>query len=139
MCDFFTSASGVRNFPGRLLELQNHKALYYRAPNGIFEWQAYSRGAWFEPALPAAFVSNDGAAILDAAYDNLGIALVPEWAVAKELKSGILREIVLSDAVLSVSRKPDLGIYLIYTPPKYSLVKVKAAVEFLVSELSLFT
>ena len=122
--------------PKLVEDLKLHKALFYRGPNGILKWHAHSGEYWSELNLDAAFVSNDGTAILEAAYDGLGIALVPEWGISQELSSGILQEIQLIDCVLSVSRAPDLGIYLIYNPPKYSLSKVKAVVEFLVADLS---
>ena len=73
---------------------------------------------------------------MDEALNGAGLALVPCWGVGTHLAQDRLVKIVLQDAILSVSRNPNLGIYLIYHRPKYRLKKIQVAVDFLVSELA---
>ena len=122
--------------PRTAAELQQHPTLLYRGPNGILGWQARFADGWSDLPTTATFISNQGEAILEEALDNKGIGLVPEWGIRRELASGELIELRLEDAGISVSRNEDSGIFLLYHKPKYSLSKIRAAVDFLVSELA---
>ena len=53
-----------------------------------------------------------------------------------ELANGTLVEIPLSNAKVSVAKALNGGIYLLYLRPRYRISKIKAAVDFLVSELT---
>ena len=122
--------------PRRLSDLYSHRTLLYRRPNSVLHWQAKTAEGWREIETDPAFVCNMGEALVDEAIDGGGLALLPEWGVAQHLEDGRLVSLSLTDAALSVSRDPDLGIYLLYHRPKYQLKKVKVAVDFLLSELT---
>lgn len=126
----------VHGLPKTVANLQDHKALLYRRPQGLLNWHARIAGEWRELNLPPAFISNQGDALLDAAIAGHGIALVPKWSVLGNLTDGTLVEIELADAQVAVSRNADSGIYLLYHKPKYGLKKIRASVDFLLSELS---
>ena len=122
--------------PRTLADLQRHKTLLYRSPAGILNWQAKTSDEWQDVPTPAGFISNMGNILVDEALRGTGLALIPYWGAADHLKQGRLTQITLEDAELSISRNPDLGIYLLYHRPKYRLKKVQIAVDFILSELS---
>ncbi|MEI7932884.1 MAG: substrate binding domain-containing protein [Alphaproteobacteria bacterium] len=122
--------------PNTLEDLLHHKALLYRRPQGILYWQAKSNDRWQELRLSPAFISNQGDALLDQAIAGHGLALIPMWALSSHLANGSLAHVVLSDADISASRNENSGVYLLYHRPKYSVRKIRAAVDFLSSELT---
>lgn len=117
-------------------DLLNHQSLLYRGPNGILHWQAKTKGTWRELRTNPAYISNNGFALMQAAIAGQGIALLPEWGVSLELESGALRTFNIKETRVSVGRVTDSGIYLVYLKPRYGILKIKAAVDFLVGELS---
>ncbi|MEH6404202.1 MAG: LysR substrate-binding domain-containing protein [Sneathiella sp.] len=126
----------MHGMPSTLIELLSHRALLYRGPNGILHWQAQVDHIWQELQMSPAFISNDGSALLEAVVAGQGVALLPEWGISKEIENKRLVEITLSDANISVTRASESGIFLLYNRPKYSVNRIKVAVEFLVSHLS---
>lgn len=122
--------------PKLLADLQSHKALLYRRPQGVLYWQARSGETWQEIRLSPAYISNQGDALLDQAIAGHGLALIPRWGLSDLLADGSLVHVVLEDADVSASRNENPGVYLLYHRPKYSLKKIRSAVDFLTSELS---
>ena len=122
--------------PRTVTDLQNHQAMLYRRPQGILYWQAKTADGWHELRLPPAFISNQGAALLDEAIAGRGLALIPRWGILTNLAEGSLIHIVLDDAEITASRNENAGVYLLYHKPKYGLKKIRAAVDFLYDELS---
>jgi DNA-binding transcriptional LysR family regulator len=122
--------------PSKLIDLERHRTLLYRSPKGVLHWHAKTSGGWQDVQTLPAFISNMGQALVDEALNGVGLALVPEWGVESHLAQGRLVQVSLQDAALSVSRNPNLGIYLIYHRPKYRLKKIQVTVDFLISELA---
>ena len=122
--------------PLTLADLSEHKTLLYRRPSGVLHWQAKSQSGWQEVQTQAVLISNVGQTLVQEAALGSGLALVPEWGVGEQLKSGELLQIRLQDAELSISQSFDLGIYLLYQKQKYSLKKVQVTIDFLLAELS---
>ncbi len=128
----YLMANGV---PSNCRELEEHKTLHYRGPNGVLMWQANNLGAWSEVDTQATYICNQGDALVDQASKGLGIALVPRWGIRRELSNGELLEISLVDTSISITRNPEAGIYLLYHKPKYSIKKIQLASDFLLSGL----
>jgi DNA-binding transcriptional LysR family regulator len=122
--------------PMKTEDLVNHQTLLYRGPNGILHWQAKTDDTWRELSTKPVYISNDGSALIQAVLAGQGIALLPKWAVVNELEKGALRELGMEEERVSVTRALDSGIYLLYLKPRYRILKIKAAVDFLVAELS---
>ncbi len=122
--------------PKCLDDLQAHRTLNYRRPNGILYWQAKRSDGWVEVSNPPSFVSNMGSLLVDEAVSGSGLALVPDWGVNNELETGQLERLPLNDATLHISRNFNSGIYLLYHRPKYTLTKIQTVVDFLINELS---
>ncbi len=122
--------------PRTMAEVLDHKALFYRQQGGVVYWQAKTAEGWAELRPPAAFVTNRGEALLDEALAGSGLALVAQWGIGDHIAEDRLVEIDLTDAELSTIRGDNLGIYLLYHRPKYSLSKIQVTVDFLLAELT---
>lgn len=122
--------------PRKLIDLDAHRTMQYRAPGRLIPWQAKTASGWTEVQMQPVFICNIGRELVDEAVAGTGLGLFPGWGIDAELASGALNEIDLEDATLSLSRDPEPGVYLLYTQPKYRLNKIKATVDFLVSRLS---
>jgi DNA-binding transcriptional LysR family regulator len=122
--------------PAKLADLQNHQSVLYRSPGRIVTWHAKTVAGWRDVKTHPVFVSNVSEVMLDEVLEGRGIALFPRWGIEAELASGALASIKLNDAALSLSRSLESGIYMLYVQPKYRLNKIKATVDFLVSELT---
>jgi DNA-binding transcriptional LysR family regulator len=126
----------INGLPMHTEDLLHHQTLIYRGPNGILHWQAKTKGIWRELRTNPVYISNNGIALMQAAIAGQGIALLPKWGVASELESGALRELKMKETQVSVTRALESGIYLLYLKPRYGILKIKVAVDFLVDELS---
>jgi len=116
-------------------DLQDHKALLYRRPEGILYWQAKMADGWRELRPPPTLICNQGDTLLSEALAGQGLALIPEWGIAEQLASGSLCHIVLADAELSATRSDNSGIFMLYQRPKYAVKKIRVVVDFLLAEL----
>jgi DNA-binding transcriptional LysR family regulator len=117
--------------PSRIDDLSDHKLLHYSnqasgnlwkvtAPSG--EKRQVRTGGWL--------TVNDGQSLLNAAISGLGIAYLPDFLFAPALEAGKVVE------VLPDLPQDDLGIYAVYPPGRFTQPKVRAFIEFLVSEFS---
>lgn len=121
--------------PESLNELNSHMTLLYRGPGRVIHWQANTKFGWKECRAKPVFISNLGDVLVREAVEGAGLALLPRWGIQTHLTANELVSITLSDATLSVSRNLSSGVYLLYHRPKYGLAKIKASVDFLLSEL----
>ena len=117
-------------------ELKEHQTILYRGANGILNWQVKDINGWSEIQPRPNFISNDGIAIIESAIEGEGIALIPSWAIEKELNQGTLQCISLKEETVSVARNEESGIYLLYLKPRYKIRKIKTAVDFIINELT---
>ena len=116
-------------------DLNDRSVFMYRAPHGILNWLVLRNGAWKAIELTPKYISNNGQSLLDSVTAGRGIAFLPNWGVARDLKAGRLQVLDLEDGPLSVSGNAKSGVYLLYHPPKFRLQKIRVTVDFLVAEL----
>jgi DNA-binding transcriptional LysR family regulator len=121
--------------PTNIEQLKGHRSLLYRGPQTVYYWQAQVNGEWLQLDNKANMISNSGTAMVKAAVDGEGIALLPEWGIKDELRSKQLSIIHLDDTEVAMGRGPETCIFLLYIRPKYHIQKVKLAVDFLSIEL----
>ncbi|MCE8000127.1 MAG: LysR family transcriptional regulator [Rhodobiaceae bacterium] len=122
--------------PRTMADVLDHKAVFYRQQGGVVYWQAKTHKAWIELRPTAAFITNRGETLLEEALAGSGLALVAQWGIGDHVTEGRLVEIEIEDAELSTIRGDNLGIYLLYHRPKYSLSKIQVTVDFLLAELA---
>lgn len=120
--------------PGSVLELCNHKGLYFRTPTGPNPWLCMIEDEWRDVSAPAFAISNNGKWLAQQAVAGKGIMMAPRWSLAPYLEDGSLCEVIL-DYPLHVTQNPRLAIYLLYQKQRYLVPKVKVAVDFLVARL----
>ncbi|MEL6951002.1 MAG: LysR substrate-binding domain-containing protein [Pseudomonadota bacterium] len=117
--------------PQSVLELRDHRGIYFRTPRGPTPWLCQIDGEWRDVSAPAVAISNNGAWLAEQAVRGHGIMMAPRWALAAYIERGELQELSF-DTVLSVNQNPELAIHLIYQKQRYLVPKIKAAVDFLV-------
>jgi DNA-binding transcriptional LysR family regulator len=116
-------------------DLKDRSILMYRAPHGILNWLVFRDEAWKVIDLNPKYVSNYGQSLLQSAIAGQGIALLPSWGMADDVRAGRLQVLTLEDGPISVSGDARMGMYLLYYPPKFRLQKIRVTVDFLVAEL----
>ena len=127
----YLSAMGT---PGSAHELQQHKGLYFRTPNGPSPWLCEMDGQWEDVSAPQVAVSNNGKWLADKAIKGEGIVMAPRWLLAPYLERGELQELFF-DPILRVTQNTDMAVYLLYQKQRYLVPKVKVAVDFLVARV----
>lgn len=120
--------------PQYAIELQQHKGLYFRTPNGPTPWLSYINGQWQDVSAAQVAISNNGLWLRELATKGKGILMTPRWAAAPYLASGELLELAL-DPVVQINQNNDMAVYLLYQKQRYLVPKVKAAVDFLVARV----
>ena len=120
--------------PTRVLELRQHRGLYYRTPQGPSPWLSELDGQWEDVSAPQVAVSNNGKWLADKAVSGLGIVMAPRWLLTPYLQNGTLQELFF-DHDLQISQNTDLAVFLLYQKQRYLVPKVKVAVDFLVARV----
>lgn len=120
--------------PEDALALRQHKGLYFRTPTGPTPWICEINGQWEDVSAPQVAVSNNGKWLATKAVKGQGITMAPRWALQEYLQSGELVELFF-EPPLQVTQNTDLAVYLLYQKQRYSVPKVKVAVDFLVARV----
>jgi DNA-binding transcriptional LysR family regulator len=120
--------------PQNALELQHHRGLYFRTPNGPSPWLCNIADQWQDVSAPAVAVSNNGRWLAEKAIEGQGILMAPRWALVSYLERRELQELAF-DPPLCITQNTDLAVYLLYQKQRYLVPKVKAAVDFLVARV----
>ena len=124
--------------PQNVMQLRQHRGLYFRTPNGPSPWLCNIDGQWHDVSAPAVAISNNGPWLADKAVNGQGIMMAPRWLLATYFARGELLELQL-DHTLHVSQNTNLAVYLLYQKQRYLVPKIKAAVDFLVARVRVAT
>jgi DNA-binding transcriptional LysR family regulator len=112
--------------PKRAQDLSAHVALIYSSVVGDEFWRMHTpKGDPVTVPVSGRFRSNNLSAVLAAARDGLGIALMPRYVASESLASGKVVE-VLGDHAL-----PEQEIHAVFPSPKLVPGKVSGFVAFL--------
>jgi DNA-binding transcriptional LysR family regulator len=120
--------------PEHVMELKEHRGLYFKAPAGPTPWLCYVDEQWHDVSGPVVAMSNNGSWLAQKANNGEGILMSTRWALASYLESGALQELTFEHE-LAVTQHADMAIYLLYQKQRYLVPKVKAAVDFLVEKI----
>lgn len=120
---------GQATEPASSADLAGHHCLRYRYPTSgkIAPWPLGHAEA--SPDLPHSSTSNTIEALADMARAGLGIALVPEFVVSRDIAAGILR-FVLKDLV-----QEERSIYILWPSSRQQLPKIAAFTDFMMNSL----
>ena len=120
--------------PNHVSELREHKGLYFKTPTGITPWLCHIDGQWQDVSAPAVAISNNGSWLAKKACAGEGVLMSTRWALASYLESGALQELTFEHR-LAITQHADMAVYLLYQKQRYSVPKIKAAVDFLVERI----
>ena len=111
--------------PEKPADLLHHACLRYALVKASDEWRFKAGGASFAVPIEGRLSVADGATLRESAVAGLGIAVLPRFMVAAELRSGRLVELLQPYSFVRLS------IHAL-TPPGPQVPKVKAFIEELV-------
>ena len=112
--------------PKRAQDLSAHVALIYSSVVGDEFWRMHTpRGEPVTVPVSGRFRSNNLSAVLAAARDGLGVALMPRYVASESLASGKVL------AVLGDHALPEQEIHAVFPSPKLVPGKVSGFVAFL--------
>lgn len=116
-----------RGKPAHPRDLYDHDCINLRkiTSGAVDRWRFLENGKDFEIAVEGQVVTNDGAVLVDAALDGLGLAYVFESMVAK---------LVMEKRLMRVLDRycPEVPGYFLYYPSRLNLApKLKALIDFL--------
>ena len=119
----------AKKFPAKMpSDLSQQNCLFYGFKTRNSTWQ-FTKGGKEEFVQVSTRISvNSSEAVRDLAVNGLGTALLPEFAIADDLRSGKLVRLLEDFEV-----KGNLGcsLYAIYLPGRFSTPKVRAFLDFL--------
>lgn len=124
--------------PNHVSELREHMGLYFKTPTGITPWLCHIDGQWQDVSGSAVAISNNGSWLAKKACAGEGILMSTRWALAGYLASGALQELTFEHR-LAITQHADMAVYLLYQKQRYSVPKIKAAVDFLVERIKVIS
>jgi DNA-binding transcriptional LysR family regulator len=112
-------------------DLAAHNCLIYRVSNDVCVWRFRDASGKVEELYPSGKLESDsGAVLIEAAYQGIGISHQTDWAVAGDIRSG--RLVQLLPAYDVTINDFDHGVFALYTPSRHSSPKVRVFLDFLV-------
>lgn len=114
-----------------LQDLQQNRQLVAGKVGGFHAWSAAEADGSSVP-IPtrAALLCDNASALKDAATAGLGVAFLPLFLVAADLKSGALAE------VLPGQTSPPIPISIVYPSRKHTAARVRGFIELLTNRLA---
>jgi DNA-binding transcriptional LysR family regulator len=114
-----------RGVPRAPDDLANHNCLCADLLTWGDEWRLVGKRGEVGVVVSGSFRSNNAEMLRAAALDSIGIAALPTWAVAEQLRSGRLRR------VLTAWEAPVSTIHAVYPGNRLMSMKVRAFVDHL--------
>ncbi len=120
--------------PERPEDLANHNCLTYRTSLARAVWRFSADGGEVESVqVGGRFQTDNGLALHAMMMSGLGLALMPDWSVRREIASGrLLRLLANHDISLS---EFDNGIFAVFQKSRLMSPKVRVFVDFLAQAL----
>lgn len=116
--------------PSNARELNGHAGIAYVSAGRAVPWRVHGDdGSVIEPQMNIRLGFDDLQAITDAAIAGAGIAWLPCWMMAPEMRSGRLEMIMNGDQVLGTE------IHAVWPRMNHLPLKVRVAIDALVSEI----
>jgi DNA-binding transcriptional LysR family regulator len=114
-------------------DLAKHSCLTYSLDLGYTVWKFRKEGQPdIEVPVTGFLESDSGQALVSAAIDGLGIALINYWAVRQEIAEG--RLVTILDDYLTSFGEFENGIYAVFQKSRHLPLKIRVFVDFLTAE-----
>jgi len=119
----------ARPTPAHPNDLRDHNCLTYGFLSTGNQWKLSGPDGdhWIQPRWT--LCANNAEVLRDAAIKGCGIAVLPVFIAAEELKNGALR------SILADYNSPPLTLYAIYPPTRRLAVKVRLFIDFLIERI----
>ena len=124
----YLAASGVPDAPEAL---DGHRALGFDFTPFREGWRLERGGRAFHTAPPPALLSSNAAALRACALDGMGIALLADWLIGRDLARGRLREVLAGWTAGPARAEPDPALWLVMPSRAFVPAKVRAMAAFL--------
>jgi DNA-binding transcriptional LysR family regulator len=119
-----------RGRPRRPEELRGHACINFRQGRGtLYRWEFEENGREWEMAVPGTVSTNDGALMISAAMQGLGLAYTIGPTVAPLVEAGVL------ESVLEPFMPETPGFFLYFPSRAQVLPKLRAFADFAVAKL----
>ena len=119
-----------RGRPKTPADLEKHACLRYPMAGYGPRWRfRRGDGALTEVAVRGPVVATNGTALCQCAAAGMGIAMLPRWNVADELKRGALIELFAE--LRASASELDLAAWMLYPSRSYLPLKVRAFADYL--------
>lgn len=115
-------------------DLANHNCLTYRLHLGRTMWRFLDKdGTLIEVPVVGSMQSDNGEALITAAVSGLGVAMMQEWSIRNELKSGTLVRLLPGYQASHIEF--DNGIYAVFPHSRQVPSKVRVFVDYIAAYL----
>jgi len=115
-------------------DLAAHNCLTYRMHMGRILWRFQAPGGAVEEiAVSGNLQVNSGEVLRRAALDGVGIALMPDWSVAEDIRAGRLRRLLPRHRVSFAEF--ETGVYAVYLHSRHRSAKLQVFIDYLASVL----
>jgi DNA-binding transcriptional LysR family regulator len=116
--------------PDHPSELSRHECLTFALqPTDAWFFRGSGETEALEMRVHGSFCANDSEALLCAARDGLGLALLPTWLLGEDIRGGTLVPL-LSGWRWAIAPGPERAIWGVYPPKKTVSPKVRAFLAF---------
>lgn len=116
--------------PKTVADLANHHGLFYRGELGVLRMKDLNNNQTID--IQEKMVSNNAMSLIAMAMDGAGIVMMPDWAVADEVKTGRL-VLILPDIPIA-SGNEEIVIAILTPQSTYRPVSVQAVMDFFVEK-----
>ena len=116
--------------PKTLADLKHHHGLFYRGELGVLRFKDLKSNQFIE--IKEKMMSNNAGSLIEMAICGAGIVMMPDWAVADEIRTGKLVAI-LTDTPVS-SDNTDICVAILTPQSAYRPVNVQAVIDFFVEK-----
>ncbi len=114
-------------------DLAAHHCLTYWMGADAVVWTFMRQGKLKEMAVPSSFSTNNGYVLCQLAIMGHGIALLDDYTVSREIKSGRLQRLLPAYRVTNSTF--DEGIYAIFQQTNYLPGKIRAFLDFMAANV----
>jgi DNA-binding transcriptional LysR family regulator len=119
-----------RGRPGRLADLSRHQGLAFSSRGRRQPWRCREAdGAWVTTSFRSRLRLDSGEALRDATVRGLGIALLPTFLLAEDLRAGRLLQL------LPDCETEEVEIFVLYPGRRFLEPRVRQFIDLLVSTL----
>ncbi len=115
--------------PTSVSDLSHHHCLTY-TNFGSTEWTLWNETSQAVVAVNGHFQTNDALAVHRAALAGMGIAMLPQFAAAQDVKEGKL------ETVLAGWRPETLGIHALYVSRRHLPMAARVLIDFLTQHMA---